>query len=212
MKLRLLCPTAWAVRAKAHHSIHNNYKPIQEWLTWPEDSKNNLDPDSRARAGGLLKRMKSFNFMYGLKLSMMILDYTDNLSATLQTTNLCAADAQETATVVVDTITRMENEQDATSFYEMVKIRADQFSLEELSLQRKRKIANRVNFLHDYKESAFHCHENDNYFYLAQYFAATVNVTKTTKNRFNQPDYQMSIQIEQTVLKGPVGLDVDQHA
>ena len=106
-KIRFLCPTRGTVRAKALHSIHNNYKPIQEWLTWCEDSKNNSDPDSRARVGGLLKRMKPFNFMYGFKLSMMILDHTDNLSATLQTTNLCAADAQETARLVVDTTTRM---------------------------------------------------------------------------------------------------------
>ena len=106
-KIRFLCPTRGTVRAKALHSIHNNYKPIQEWLTWCEDSKNNSDADSRARVGGLLKRMKPFNFMYGFKLSMMILDHTDNLSATLQTTNLCAADAQETARLVVDTTTRM---------------------------------------------------------------------------------------------------------
>ena len=64
--------------------------------------------------------------MYGLKLSMMVLDHTDNLSDTLQTTNLCVADAQETSRLVVDTITKMRNEQDATSIYEMVKIRADQ--------------------------------------------------------------------------------------
>ena len=53
---------------------------------------------------------------------MMVLDHADSLSATLQTANVCAADAQETARLVVDTITRMRNEQDATSFYEMVKI------------------------------------------------------------------------------------------
>ena len=50
---------------------------------------------------------------------------------------MCAADAQETARLVVDRITRMRNEQDAASFYEMVKIRADQLSLEEPSLPRK---------------------------------------------------------------------------
>ena len=47
---------------------------------------------------------------------MMALDNTDNLSTTLQTTNLSAADAQETARLVVDTITRMQNEQYATSY------------------------------------------------------------------------------------------------
>ena len=61
---------------------------------------------------------------------MMILDHTDKLSGTVQTTNLYAADAQETTRLVVDIVTRMQNEQDATSFYEMVKIRADQLSLE----------------------------------------------------------------------------------
>ena len=68
---------------------------------------------------------------------MMVVDHTDNLSATLQTTNVCAADSQETTRLVVDTITRMCNKQNATSFYKMVKIKADQLSLEELSLPRK---------------------------------------------------------------------------
>ena len=70
-KIRFLCRTRCTFGAKALYSIHNNYKPIQEWLALCEDSKNNSDPDSHARTGGLCKGMKSFNFMYGLKLSMM---------------------------------------------------------------------------------------------------------------------------------------------
>ena len=149
--------------------------------------------------------------MYGLKLSVMIQKHTDNLSATLQTTNLCAADAQETARLVVDTITRTQNEQVATSFYEMVKIRADRLSLEEPSLPRNRKVPNRVNFLHGYKESASHHHENGSDFYRAQYFASIDNVTETIKNRFDHPDCQMYIHMDQTLLKGAVGLDTDRH-
>ena len=70
---------------------------------------------------------------------MVVVDHTNNFNATLQTTNLCAADAQETARLVDDTITRMRSEQNATSFYKMVKIRADQLPLEELSLQENEK-------------------------------------------------------------------------
>ena len=77
---------------------------------------------------------------------MMVLDHADSLSATLQTANVCAADAQETARLVVDTITRMRNEQDATSFYEMVKIKADQLSLEEPSLPKKTKSSQKSEF------------------------------------------------------------------
>ena len=93
----------------------------------------------------------------------------------------------------------------------MVKIKADQLSLEEPSLPRKRKVPNRVNFLHSYKESASHHHESCNDFYRAQYFAAIDNVTETIISRFDQPDYQMYIHIEQTLVKGAVELDVDQH-
>ena len=80
----------------------------------------------------------------------------------------------------------MRNEQDATSFNEMVKMRAGQLSLEEPSLPRKRKVPNRVDFLRGYKETASHHHENGNNFYLAQYFAAIDNIPETIKNRFDQ--------------------------
>ena len=109
-KIRLLCRTRCTVGAKALYSIHNNYKPIQESLALCEDIKKNSDPDSHAWTSSLLKGMKSFNFMYGLKLSMMILNHTDSLSTTLPTANICAVDAQENARLVVETITRMKNE------------------------------------------------------------------------------------------------------
>ena len=60
-------------------------------------------------------------------------------------------------------------------------------------------------------ESASRHHENGTDFCCAQYFAAINNVTETIKNRFEQPDHQMYIHIEQTSLKGAVGLDFDQH-
>ena len=41
-----------------------------------------------------------------------------------------------------------------------------------------------MNFLHGYKESASHHHENGNDFYRAQYFAA-INNKETIKNRFD---------------------------
>ena len=82
-------------------------------------------------------------------------------------------------------------------------------SLEEPSFPRKRKVPSRVNFLDGYKESASHHHENGND--RARYFPAIDNVTETIKNRFDQPYYQMYIHIEQTLLKGAVELDADQH-
>ena len=78
----------------------------------------------------------------------------------------------------------------------MVKIRADDLSLEEPSLPKKQKVSNRANFLHGCKESASRHNENDHDFY----FTAIDDVTETIKNRFNQPNYQMYIHIQQTLL------------
>ena len=61
-----------------------------------------------------------------------------------------------------------------------------------------------MNFHHGYKQSASRHHENCSDFYRAQYFAVINNVTETVKNRFDQPDYQMHIDIEQSLLKGAV--------
>ena len=47
--------------------------------------------------------------------------------------------------------------------------------------------------------------------YRAHFFAVIDNVTETFKNRFDQRNYQMYIHVEQTILKGAVGLNVDQH-
>ena len=62
-------------------------------LAWCNDSQNTSDSDIRARVAGLERKMNYFNFMYGLSLSMLVLTHSDNLSATLQTPNICAADA-----------------------------------------------------------------------------------------------------------------------
>ena len=68
-----------------------------------------------------------------------------------------------------------------------------------------------MNFLHGYKESASHHHKSGNDSYRVQDFAVIDNAIETIKNRFDQPDYQMYIYIEYTLLKVAVGLDLDQH-
>lgn len=99
-RLQLLCPTRWTVRAKALWSILNNYLPIIKMLRWCDEPSNVSDSDIRARARGVAAKMQKFNFVYGLHLAMLVLNHSDNLSATLQKPDLCATDAQQTANLV----------------------------------------------------------------------------------------------------------------
>ena len=113
--------------------------------------------------------------------------------------------------MVLDTITRMQNEQDATSLCEMVKIRADQLSLKEPSKEENGKFPIESISSMVTNSQLLTIRKTATIFDRAQFFAAINNVTETFKNRFDQPKYQMYIHLEQTLLKGVVGLDIDQH-
>lgn len=64
--------------------------------------------------------MDRFHFLYGLHLSMLVLDHSDNLSATLQSPQLYAADAQETAWLVVRTLHSLHTDEHAQQLYDKV--------------------------------------------------------------------------------------------
>lgn len=50
------------------------------------------------------------NYLYGVMLSQMILSHSDNLSRTLQKRNLSAAEGQDVAGIVVQTLQRMHTD------------------------------------------------------------------------------------------------------
>lgn len=207
-RLRLLCPTRWTVRAKALQSVTNNYKAILEMLAWCDDSRNTSDSEIRARAGGLEKKMNSFNFMYGLQLSLLVLNHSDNLSATLQRPNICAADAQRTAKLVIETLRRIRSEEHAQSFFERVKTEAFRLGIDEPEpcLPRRKKTPRRFD-----EGASPHYHETAASHYRAQYYAAIDTVVSTIEDRFDQPDYQIYVNLGQTLLNGATGRDFEEN-
>ena len=58
--------------------------------------------------------------MVDLHLSMLVIDHSDNLSAKLQSPQLCAAYAQETARLVVHTTCSLRSVKHARQFYNKV--------------------------------------------------------------------------------------------
>ena len=211
-RLRLFCPTRWTVRAKALHSISENYKPIIEMLRWCNEPQNTSDPDIRARAGGLERKMNTFKFVYGIHLSMLVLNHSDNLSTTLQTPNICAADAQETAHLVVETLQKLRSNEQAQCFFDRIKKEADRLGVEESepSLPRRKRAPQSLQTYFGYGSSATHQHETAEACYRAQYFDAIDTVVSTTKDRFDQPDYQIYANLEKTLLNGAMNKDIDE--
>ena len=75
--------------------------------------------------------MNSFKFVYGLHLSILVLNHLVKLSATLRTPDICAADVQKTASLVIETLQKLGTSEQAQLFYDSVKTKALHLGIDE---------------------------------------------------------------------------------
>ena len=87
----MLCPTQWTVRAASLQRVIDNYEVFQE--SWDEARDITTDSENRARITGVKAQIEKFPFLFCLCLGECILRHTDNLSKTLQSPSLSAADS-----------------------------------------------------------------------------------------------------------------------
>lgn len=107
--VRLLCLTRWTVRAAALLSIAENYVTLRN--TWYEAKDQSRDSEMRARIGGVAKQIDSFNFFFGVELGRKILNIADNLSSSLQASNMSANEGQSIMKMTVLTLEGMRSEE-----------------------------------------------------------------------------------------------------
>ena len=106
--IRTLCPTRWTVRGNSIGSILENYLVLKQ--LWKECLKAKLEPGVKGRVIGVDTQMSRYYLLFGLKLCQRILKITDNLSMTLQTRSLSAAEAQSIAADTIDTLKGMRSD------------------------------------------------------------------------------------------------------
>ena len=101
------------------------------------------DTESKARIYGFQAQMKKFSFLFGVYLAELVLMHTDNLSKALQCDTVSAAEAQDTAAMVVRTLQTLRNEEAFDLFWEKVINSAEAFKVEQPELPRKGRIPSR---------------------------------------------------------------------
>ena len=84
--------------------------------------------------------MTSFQFLFSLHLSEMILQHTDKLSQTLQNPQLSSAEGHEIAMLTVRTLQSIRSDSSFELFWLKVEQRRENLEVEEARLRRKRKI------------------------------------------------------------------------
>ena len=107
--------TRWTVRAGLLTSIYENYQKLEELWHWSTEYK---DREAKARVLGVQAQMKTFDYFYGLRLGILLLRHHDNLNASLQTKDLCAAEAQTIAKHTVATFKKMSTDENCHQFWE----------------------------------------------------------------------------------------------
>ena len=82
-------------------------RPLQ--VLWEESRNQTVDPSIKARIIGVGAQFKTFRYLLGVSLGELLLRHTDNLSKTLQSPELSAAEWQQIAGM---TLTALESLRD----------------------------------------------------------------------------------------------------
>ena len=135
--ISMFCPTRWTVHGKCLMAIIEKFDELQRLWEWAIE--NTSDTSMKARICEISSCSKTFSYRFGIHLAATILNNSDNLSKTLQATQLSAVDAQRIARNTVSTMEPLRSDQNFILFYEKVKKFAHDHDVNEPSLPRKRK-------------------------------------------------------------------------
>lgn len=192
--IRVLCPTRWTVRAQALQSIIDNYQVLHE--LWQESLDIVKDTEMRSRIQGVSACMQSFEFFYGLVLAQLLLRHSDNLSKTLQATQMSAAAGQKIAEMTVTTLQSIRSDENFTLFWEKITKMASNLDVSDAVLPRRRKRPRRYD---DGSEGDFPEKVED--FYRPIYFEALDLLICGIQARFDQPGYKIYSKLEEVLVK-----------
>ena len=131
--IRSFCPTRWTVRDASIASILESYNILKR--LWDECLEESLVPEVKGRIIGMKAQMSNFKLLFGLHLSERMI--TDNLSKTLQTSSMSAAEAQAIAAKTVETLKRMRSDEMFASFWKHVECLQSRTNINEPTLPRK---------------------------------------------------------------------------
>lgn len=183
--IRVLCPTRWTVRADSLLSISRNYETLQN--TWEEAIAVSKDSESKARIHGVSSQMKTFDYLYGNTLGELVLRHSDNLSRTLQSKSLSAAEGQQAAKMTVKTFESIRTDEAFDLFWEKVNRLATSFDVSDPQLSRQRKLPRR----YDDGLSTGDFHHTPKTYYKQYYFEAIDLIINCIRDRFDQPGYKI---------------------
>ena len=194
--IHALCPTRWTVRGEALESVLNSYVELMNLWDWSIDTLH--DTEMKARVRGVQANMPTFDFLYGCCLGILLLKQTDNLSRTLQDPKISAAEGNAIAQDVIKTLSKDRNDNAYNLFWERVCKKQNELNVNDPSLPRKRRLPRR---LEDGSAEMYYFPFSPKDHYRQIYFQTLDAAMNCIKERFDQPDFKMYVNLQELFLK-----------
>ena len=153
-----------------------------------------------ARLHGISLHMTKFSFLFGVSLGERLLKHSDNLSRALQSSTLSAAEGQKMANLTVSTLEKLRTEAHFELFWCETTAKADKEGVETPELPRKKRAPIRFD-----AGSNPHNANTVKEHYRPMYFEALDLLVNCIKRRFNQPSYQIFMNLENLLINAIKG-------
>lgn len=176
-------------------SVLSNYKVFQ--ALWEEAKEIAPDSETRTRIAGVEFKMSTFPYLFGVLLGECVLKHTDNLSKTLQTSTLTAAEAHHVANLTCQTLERIRDDKSFDLFWEKALKLQSTLDVDEPVLPRMRKHPRRYEI--GSGEGDFHSSPKD--FFKAHYYEALDLMVNLIQQRFDQPGYEIYRSLQDLLVK-----------
>ena len=163
--------------------------------TWTESLQVVKDTEMKSRIIGVSIQMETFQYFYGVTLGELILRHTDNLSRTLQKSDISAAQGQEVADLTVKTLPKMRTDENFDLFWKTITRKANTLDLPEPQLPLRRKMPKK------YETGSAEPEYPTYAYYRAIYYEALDLIINCTKSRFDQPGYRVYRQLQDLLMK-----------
>ena len=102
------------------YSLDNKYTVLQE--LWASLLDQNFDSELRARIIGVKAQMEFFNYHFGVCVEELVLNHaSDNLSKSLQSKTIYAAEGQHIAEMTLNVLQKIRNSEEYDLFWSSIK-------------------------------------------------------------------------------------------
>ena len=155
--------------------------------------------DVGLKADGMLKRLKQFSTLFGLRLSYLVFSAGEELSRTLQRKDCNIQEAINSSNLTGNYYKRMRSDEEFNTFYDGI-VKESEDKTKPPSLGRQRKAPARLDV-----GASGHCFSSPKTLHRQQYFEVLDLVYQELLRRFDQKSFSLLRDIEQLILRAANG-------